>query len=129
MRDVELANYIELKRDEPFQWGTCDCVLFTMNWCEIISGKNPAEGAHGKYDSELSAYKYLKKAYGNNPAEYVDKYFQRVENSFAQVGDICLCDLDGKDTFGICGKNGFVFFKSERVLAKKIEKKIVWRVE
>lgn len=129
MKDVKLADYIETKRLEPFKWGECDCVLFTCDWCEIITGTNPAKGAHGQYDSELSAYKYLKKQYGNDPASYIDKHFTRVDCEFAQIGDICLCDLDGKDTFGICGKGGFVFFKSEYLLARKAEKKIVWRVE
>ena len=129
MKDVELVNYIEIKRQAPFAWGVCDCVLFVCDWCEVITGVNPAEGAHGEYDSELSAYKYLKKQYGNDPAKYIDKHFERVDPNFAQIGDICLCDLDGKDTFGICGKGGFVFFKSDTLIARKIEKKIIWRVE
>lgn len=129
MKDVELAKYIEIKREEPFQWGVCDCVLFTADWCEIITGINPANGAHGKYDSELSAYKYLKKEWNNDTLAYADLYFERVDSNFAQIGDICLCDLYGRDTFGICGHNGFVFFKSERIEIRKIEKKIVWRIE
>ncbi len=132
MRDVKLAEYIEATKQQPFEWGVSDCVLFVCDWCEIVTGVNPAAGAHGKYNSELSAYKYLKAEYGNDPAAYIDKHLQRVEPAFAQKGDICLCDLDGKETFGIVGARGFVFFKSIEtgwVARKDVKRNICWGVQ
>ena len=131
IKDKLLDDYITLKTKTPFAWGTCDCILFVCDWCEILTGINPAEGAHGKYDTELSAYKYLKKVYGNDPASHFDKHFKRVEVNYIQKGDVVLCDLNGKDTFGICGTRGLVLFKSgDGILATKLtDIKIAWRIE
>jgi hypothetical protein len=131
MRDVKLAEYIELVKTKPFEWGVCDCVLFTGDWCEFLTGKNPAEGAHGKYNSEESAKEYLKAAYGDKPELTVDKLFERVEPAFRQLGDIVLCMFAESKIFGVVAANGLVMFKGERSLiaTKRAEILIAWRVE
>ncbi len=131
IKDVMLAEYIKQKTEQDFEWGVCDCTLFTGDWCEKLTGKNPAAGAHGKYNNKADAFIYLRDVYQNQPELTVDKLFKRVEPNFAQKGDIALCDLDGKKTFGIIGSRGFIFFKMSKgiVATKKAEKIIVWRVE
>ena len=131
IKDKLLDDYITLKTKTPFAWGTCDCVLFMADWCEVLTGINPAEGSHGKYDSELSAYKHLKKLCNGDPTIIGDKYFKRIDENYVQKGDVALCDLNGKDTFGICGTRGMVLFKTpDGIMATKlVDKKVCWRIE
>ena len=58
---TSLKEYIEEKQTQKFEWGVCDCTLFTGDWCEKAVGKNPAQGAHGQYHDKKTAYVYLKK--------------------------------------------------------------------
>lgn len=131
IKEVDLAAYIGEKSKQKFEWGVCDCILFTADWCERVIGVNPAEGAHGSYSTKSEAYEYLKKHYQNEPERYADDFFKRVQPNFEQVGDIAYCDLNGKKTFGIVGARGFMFFKmDDGILAtKQAEKLIAWRVE
>lgn len=129
--DLKLNQYIETKRHEKFEWGKCDCVLFTGDWCEFLTGKNPAEGAHGKYHDEICAYRFLKENYNKQPEDAVDNLFKRVDKLHAKKGDIALCELNGKELFGIIGARGIIFFKTgDGVLMSKLaDVKIAWRVE
>lgn len=108
--DKALHDYIEKSTKEKFEWGKNDCALFTATWCEIKSGKNPAQGSYGVYDDADGAYKHLKEKYGTLRKAY-DAHFERINPNFRQKGDVVLCKIDGSQTMGLCGGRGFVFFK------------------
>jgi hypothetical protein len=131
MKEVLLAEYIREKTDADFAWGVCDCVLFAADWCVKLTGKDPVASIRGRYSDKAAAYIIMRDEFQNEPEKQVDLFFERVEPNYTQKGDVALCDLDGKRTFGIVGARGFVFFKMSKgiVATKKVEKLIVWRVE
>lgn len=131
MIDVELDKYITRMKTRLFKWGKLDCVLFASDWAEIRCGKCPASEDRGQYTDEKGAMSRVKEVYGTLSGIF-DKDFERVDIAYRQKGDIALCHLDGKDTIGICGGRGFIFFKSmgKGVIAKRDTKILtVWRVE
>jgi hypothetical protein len=45
----------------PFTWGQNDCVTFTSNWFELMTGLNPAARFFGTYLSEREAFEIMLK--------------------------------------------------------------------
>lgn len=62
MSAKEFNKYIELKSNEPFKWGTNDCIQFTINGLEAQSKPVPEPLRSFVYQSELGALKALRKA-------------------------------------------------------------------
>lgn len=85
---MNFTTYITEKLQVPFCYGTNDCVLFSIGWAEIATGKKylPAK----LWKSEKEALTLLKK-HGGLVAVF-DKHFQQVEPNFAQDGDLTVLD-------------------------------------
>ena len=131
MRDVKLAQYLEDAKTKSFEWGVLDCVLFSCLWVEVMTGENPAEDCVGAYSSEAEAQAFMVDRFGTIEAG-LDAALSRVDIAFRQKGDLALCLIDGKETLGIVGGCGFVFFKSlgKGINAKKNPEILaVWRVQ
>lgn len=131
MIDVVLDNFINEKKLEAFEWGKLDCVLFACDWCERVSGINPAQGSYGAYDNEEDAYKHLESEYGGIEAGF-DKYFGQISPAFRQKGDDVLCKMDDYEFAGVCGARGFIFFKTENKGIRAIRNPDIisaWRIE
>ena len=83
-----LADYIAKKIDEPFKYGVNDCILFSIGWIEIKTGKKylPVK----LWKTEKEAIKLTQKNGGL--IEVFDKTFKRIEPNYAQDGDLTVCD-------------------------------------
>lgn len=88
---VSLNKYIKECRNRPFEWGIFDCCIFTADCCNILCSVDPAEKYRGKYKTELGAVRQLKKNHGSI-AECLDFYFDRIDLSLVQRGDVCVFD-------------------------------------
>lgn len=90
-----LHDYIESRRDVPFQWGVNDCVCFAAGAVEKMTGADLI-GAP-RWHSASTAARVLK-ALGGMVA-VADERFERAEE--AQRGDIGLVVLDDREFFGV----------------------------
>lgn len=128
MRDIELNNYIDKQLGKPFEWGTCDCLLFVADWCVHMCRIDPAHPGRLKYHTEEKAYELLKKERGCLEGVF-DACFERVNTSFAKQGDVAIATVNGKKTCGIVGYNSRIWFKTEKyVVPMKIQPVACWRV-
>lgn len=83
---MNLPDYIARKLSVPFQYGVNDCVLFTVGWVEIATGKKylPAK----LWKSEKEALKLIIKNCGL--VAVFDKNFTRINPNYAQDGDLTI---------------------------------------
>lgn len=114
---------------EPFAWGKLDCLLFVSNWCKKMSGVDPAALGRGKYETKRDAYFLLKKERGGLQ-ECFDYHFDRVDQKFAQTGDVVVCELDAGKTCGIIGgQSDVAWFKTPKgVLVRSVAAIACWRL-
>jgi hypothetical protein len=110
--ESRLAKLIDEARERPFVWGKNDCALFAADAVHELTGTDPAFLYRGRYDSEEEAGKILKKAgglIGIMETLSESRGWKTVEPLYAQRGDVCLGDIDGRHTLGVCTGNGFAF--------------------
>jgi hypothetical protein len=114
---MTLPEYIISKLNIPFEYGVNDCILFTIGWIEISTGKKylPAK----LWKNEKEALKLIKK---NGGLEKVfDDKFKSIEPNFAQDGDLTIVEgisflFSGSNIVSV-GTNGLM--TKNRILAKK----------
>lgn len=83
-----LADYIAARLATPFIWGQHDCVLFTVRWAEIQTGRELLPKKI--WATELAAQRLLKKNGGL--INVFEQNFQRIQPNFACDGDIAVAD-------------------------------------
>jgi len=59
--EQRLAEYVELKRNEPFKWGANDCALFALGALKSVKADFPSVDLTFGYKTKLGAYAWLKK--------------------------------------------------------------------
>ncbi len=50
-----LTAFLTAAVRRPFGWGRHDCMLFAADWAHTLTGRDPAEGLRGAYDSQCAA--------------------------------------------------------------------------
>ena len=103
-----LADYIAIKRHEPFEYGINDCCLFAAGAVEAVTGQDPMPEFRGKYDSLKTSLKVIKEIGAGTLEATMDSKFPSVEISHAQRGDLAF--LDG--SVGVV-MGGFAYFVSD----------------
>lgn len=103
-----LADYIAIKRHEPFEYGINDCCLFAAGAVEAITGEDPMPEFRGKYDSLKTSLQVIKDIGAGTLEATMDAKFPEVQISHAQRGDLAF--LDG--SVGVV-MGGFAYFVSD----------------
>ena len=126
-----LQNY---KEKEIFKHGKNDCVTFTIDCIESITGKKVFDK---KYKNIKEAKKIIKKLKSKDLLDIALKIakennFKNIDIDKAQKGDVLYYvdtrDLDG--TLGVCiGESVMFNWKESITLIKKEDCKIAWRIE
>lgn len=124
-----LQAFIESRRDTAFAWGSHDCALFAADWVASVTGKDPADGIRGRYQTALGAGRVIKRE-GGLEAIADSRLGERVEPKLAQRGDVVLLDGSHGPTLGVClgveaaapGEDGLMLVPMSRALA-------CWRAE
>lgn len=83
---ITLPDYIASKLREPFEYGKNDCVLFTIGWVELATGKKYLP--EKLWTSEKSALAAIKRR--GSLIMAFDKLFRRIPPNYAQDGDIAV---------------------------------------
>jgi hypothetical protein len=109
---TRLSLFLQAQAHVPFDYGTNDCCLFVADAVLAMTGHDfAADHFRGKYNSEVGAYRVLKKFGGGSVAAMMDKfvalgYFEEVLPAFAGRGDVVLVVIDGVDSLGIVDLTG-----------------------
>lgn len=81
-----LADYITGKLGQPFEYGVNDCILFSVGWVEIATGKKYLPGKIWKNEKE--ALMLIKKHGGL--IKVFDENFTRIDPNYAVDGDLTI---------------------------------------
>jgi hypothetical protein len=81
---MTLQEYIAKHLSTPFEYGKHDCIIFTVGWIEIATGKKYLPKV--TWSTEEKAVAELKKRGGIEAI--FDGHFDRVECNYAVDGDI-----------------------------------------
>lgn len=114
--EKQLSNYFETVKDMPFEWGTCDCLIFASDAVYICTGIDPMSKkkksdpypVRGAYTTKDEARELIK-SYRKPLRDIMDVRFERKNVNFAKRGDVVFY----KNAFGVCAGRGIAFFKSE----------------
>ena len=125
---------INLKNKKKFKHGKNDCVTFTIDCIESITGKKVFDK---KYKNIKEAKKIIKSLKSKDLLDIALKIakennFKTIDIDKAQKGDVLYYvdtrDLDG--TLGVCiGETVMFNWKESITLIKKEDCKIAWRIE
>lgn len=84
--DQALAEAADLE----FEWGTVDCVQWTAEIIEVLTGTNPILEHRGTYDSEFAAKRILAQFGGSLTAGWTAILGDPIPPLTAQRGDLCV---------------------------------------
>jgi len=96
-----LAGFVASRESVPFKWGSHDCALFVCDGIEAISGHDPAAKYRG-YTTEIGAARVVKRLGGMRGVGNTI-FGQEIHPMQAQVGDVGLVDVEGRESFALCG--------------------------
>lgn len=98
---VRLQALVQSRLAAPFEWGKHDCCLFVCDAIEAITGHDPAADLRG-YSTEREAARILRE-HGGVLGLAEARAGAAVPVLAAQVGDVGLLPLGGRDTLALCG--------------------------
>jgi hypothetical protein len=97
---MRFAEFARGRRNRAFEWGGNDCFLFAADAVLAITGADPAGELRGAYASALQAARILRARGGM--AALGGMFGTRIAPLMANVGDVVLVDMGGRETFGVC---------------------------
>lgn len=100
-----LHCFINEHKNTAFKWGQYDCCLFVANYLLLVTGVDFASDFRGKYNSKLSAFKFLKKRGFTDLHSVFKQRLKGVQTQFASRGDIALVLNENELIAGIVGLN------------------------
>lgn len=87
----------------PFRWGESDCVIFTADVVEAMTGHDPASAVRGKYRSARGAAKMMKKHGYEDIQAVMERHFSEIAPSLAGRGSVAIIMTDlGDFASAIC---------------------------
>jgi|DEB19_MinimDraft_3_1074340.scaffolds.fasta_scaffold00464_10 hypothetical protein len=113
---------LHCEEETLFEWGKCDCILWVCDYIYKIHGVDHAKDYRGKYNSQLSARRIMRKLGADTIESLVDSYYKRVHITFAKRGDLI---LSPNKAMGIClgvyshflGAGGMIKIPTQQCLA------------
>ena len=101
-----LATLLDERRAMPFSWGTNDCCTLACDAVLAMTGHDPAEGLRAHRSAQEAAE--VLRAHGGVLGLANDRLGPAIVPALAQVGDVAMATLDGRDTLVICAGSGWV---------------------
>jgi len=112
----KLNSIINKLADKPFEYGTCDCFIFTNALVKAWHNKDYLP-LHNSYHNEESARAYLK-AFGGIEALTTGTLGYSVDPSLCVDGDVATAEIaPGEVALGFVF-DGNVLFKTEKTVVK-----------
>jgi hypothetical protein len=95
-----LAALVEKHRYTPFKWGEFDCASWGGMCVYAVCGITPKKTVRPRA-TELEAQKQLR-SYGGIEKAICSEMGSAVSPKQARHGDICLVEIDGRMSIGVC---------------------------
>lgn len=111
-----LRTYLDRVRDEPFQWGEHDCILFTFGAVKAITGRDFIRKVRGTYSTKLEAARVLRDlGHGTLVKAVTKKLGKPVHVAQAGRGDLVRKDK----AVGVVVSHGWAWFVGEESVARR----------
>lgn len=94
--DLRLAELIEKRRDQPFKWGSNDCLTFASEVEEAVVGKMTFGYALGCYQTPRQALRMLKSSGYRSTGQAFATVYPKKPPALARRGDFATVS-QGKD--------------------------------
>ena len=110
---VLLPEFVERNRHRPFAWGSWDCSLFAAEAIQAITGVDVGAEFRGKYKTERSAMRTIKRVTGGTGVGAAAAYVAQ-QNGMAEIahpraagrGDLVIANNAGRVLAGIVAQHG-----------------------
>lgn len=117
---MTLPDYITSSLSRKFEWGSFDCILFTIGWLEHATGRDYLS----QYKPWASAKEAIRKVEEAGGLEGLfDAELQRIEPNMAVDGDIALID---RTAFLFSGPHIVSVGESGLVFLDRMDAKCAW---
>ena len=107
MQNVRRLIYEEYQRQKeiPFVWGESDCGLFVADIAKLLTGRDPAEGIRGTYDTESGIKRIMVENGWETLGDGAAAMYPEIPVAQAKNGDWAfVVNEDGTETLGVvCG--------------------------
>lgn len=100
-----LEAFISERSSMPFAWAANDCCSFVFDACVAMSGHDPL-APYRTYSNELQAQRILSRL-GGVRALAALVCGPEIPPALAQVGDVGLVDLGGRESLVLCTGGGW----------------------
>lgn len=96
-----LADFLEGQKNQPFEWGKNDCILFASKAADQVTDRDlvPEMLGYGEYD-KARAVEILRE-HGGDISGIFDKHFKRRIKAMAKRGDIALVKRGATKAAGV----------------------------
>lgn len=118
--EITLPDYITGHLGKPFAWGSHDCILFTIGYLEIATGRDYLS-AYKPWASAAEAIRKVNHAGGLEAL--FDASLERINPNFAVDGDIALID---RTSFLFSGPHVVSVGESGLIFLNRMEAKCAW---
>lgn len=85
---VRLTDYVARAARVPYAIGRHDCALFAAGAVEAVTGRDPASGWRGAYDTKIAGLKALRRAGHDDHLAATAALLEEIHPAFAAAGDI-----------------------------------------
>lgn len=96
-----IADFVASRESTPFAWGHQDCALFPCDAILEISGHDPAADVRG-YTTAKGAARVVSNLGGMREIGNT-RFGAEIHPMQAQVGDVGLIEIEGRESFVLCG--------------------------
>lgn len=131
-----LHEFLDERKHADFEYGSHDCALFACDAVEAMCGQDPGEWFRGKYENNIGASRCIQEfTNGGDLRDTLERVgeeaqWDRVEEAFAQRGDVAALENEGSIIIGIVLSNGVACANREHgwVLCPRDAILDAWRV-
>ncbi|MET4696087.1 DUF6950 family protein [Endozoicomonas lisbonensis] len=127
---IELARFIESRRNVPFAWHENDCCTFVADAILLITGIDAAAPYRGHYTTATGAYRALRKYGDGTIAGAWSACFEEIPVSDLGRGDVALVNVNGLPASALLmGNKLWAVSKTGLITLPVTEAIKAWRVE
>jgi hypothetical protein len=102
--ETRLAQTVEAARAREYVLGTHDCFTFAGQCVAALTGTDPTAPWHGKYRSQIDAFRLMREYAGGGFAEAFNRLFNQYPHAalLARRGDVVHFQDDRGGHLGVC---------------------------
>jgi hypothetical protein len=99
--DAALDRVIAAHQQQPFAWGTSDCLHFALDVAAALTGFDPRAADPPVYNSRNEAMTVLRERGFDTIEQMLNHYFLKIHPAWAHRGDIAVINQDDGISVGV----------------------------